>query len=115
VIVLFASLTIVPVATRIGELSDQIEGERLLLGRFVAMAALQDKLADMQNAGPCCQRERRLSEGRERCHQGRQPADLHVGPGGRHWRSAEQHPTAAAARSRRAARGGNPRSVQPPT
>jgi general secretion pathway protein M len=51
VIVLFASLTIVPVATRIGELSDQIEGERLLLGRFVAMAALQDKLADMQNAG----------------------------------------------------------------
>jgi general secretion pathway protein M len=48
---LVASLTILPVAARIGEINEQIEGERLLLGRFVAMAALQDKLAEMQNAG----------------------------------------------------------------
>ncbi|HEU0290102.1 MAG TPA: type II secretion system protein GspM [Burkholderiales bacterium] len=47
---LVASLTIVPVAARIGELSEQIEGERLLLGRFQAMAALQDRLAEMQSA-----------------------------------------------------------------
>jgi general secretion pathway protein M len=48
---LIASLTILPVASRIGELDEQIEGERRLLGRFAAMAALQDKLAEMQNAG----------------------------------------------------------------
>ena len=51
VVVLIASLTILPVAARIGELSELIEGERRLLGRFVAMAALQDKLSEMQNAG----------------------------------------------------------------
>ena len=50
-VVLIASLTVLPVAARIGELSEQIENERLLLGRFVAMAALQDKLSEMQNAG----------------------------------------------------------------
>jgi general secretion pathway protein M len=51
VLALIASVTILPVAARIGELSDQIESERSLLGRFVAMAALQDKLSEMQNAG----------------------------------------------------------------
>jgi general secretion pathway protein M len=51
VVVLIASLTILPVAARIGELSELIEGERRLLGRFVAMAALQEKLGEMQNAG----------------------------------------------------------------
>jgi general secretion pathway protein M len=50
-IVLVASLTILPVSARIGELREQIENQRLLLGRFAAMAALQDKLAVMQNAG----------------------------------------------------------------
>jgi general secretion pathway protein M len=50
-VVLIASLTVLPVASRIGELREQIEGERLLLGRFAAMAALQDKLAEMQGAG----------------------------------------------------------------
>ena len=50
-VVLIASLTILPVTSRISDLREQIEGERLLLGRFAAMAALQDRLAEMQSAG----------------------------------------------------------------
>ena len=46
-----ASVTILPVAARIGELREQIEGERIALGRFAALAVLQDKVAEMQRAG----------------------------------------------------------------
>jgi general secretion pathway protein M len=45
------SVTILPVAARIGELREQIEGERIALGRFAALAVLQDKVAEMQRAG----------------------------------------------------------------
>ena len=50
-IALVLSLTVLPVASRIGDLGDQIDTERLALGRFEAMAALKDKVADMQRAG----------------------------------------------------------------
>jgi general secretion pathway protein M len=48
---LVASLTILPVAARIGDLREQIENERLALGRFEAVASLEEKVAEMQRAG----------------------------------------------------------------
>jgi general secretion pathway protein M len=51
VIALVASVTVLPLAACVGGISDQIDNERIALGRFGAMAALQEKVAEMQRAG----------------------------------------------------------------
>jgi general secretion pathway protein M len=46
-----ALVTVVPFAARMSELGEQIEAERVLLGRFAAIAAQQGKLADFDRLG----------------------------------------------------------------
>jgi general secretion pathway protein M len=46
-----ALLTVVPFAGRIGELREQIDAQRGLLGRFAAVAAQQGQLADFDRVG----------------------------------------------------------------
>ena len=50
-VVVVALLTVVPFATRVGQLREQIEAERTLLGRFAAVASQQGKLADYDRVG----------------------------------------------------------------
>jgi hypothetical protein len=50
-VVLFASLVVLPVVAHFGNMSQQIENDRTTLGRFAAVAALQEQLADTQRAG----------------------------------------------------------------
>jgi hypothetical protein len=46
-----ALLTVVPFAARLSGLRDQIEAERVLLGRFAAIAAQEDQAAEYDRLG----------------------------------------------------------------
>jgi general secretion pathway protein M len=48
---LICFLGVVPVSTHFQQLREEIDNERTTLGRFAAVAALQDRLADTQRAG----------------------------------------------------------------
>lgn len=48
---LIALVTVVPFATRVGELRERIEAERVLLGRFAAIAAQGDQAAELDRVG----------------------------------------------------------------
>lgn len=51
VLALVATVTIVPLAARVAELREEIEAERVVLGRFAAVAARQAETAEYERVG----------------------------------------------------------------
>jgi hypothetical protein len=50
-VALAAMLTVVPLTARVAQLRDEIEGERVVLGRFAAVAAREGEAAEHDRAG----------------------------------------------------------------